>query len=57
MLDRLLKRVAELDALHTEEVKVHERTFGKRAAHLEALRALIREFSAVVAGIIAGTAS
>jgi len=54
MLDRLLKRLAELDALHAEEVKAHKRTWEKRTTHIEVVRAVIGEFAAAVAAIIAG---
>ena len=56
MLDRMLKRIADLEALQADEQKEHERTWKKRAGHTDVIRAVIGDFSAAVAAIIAGAA-
>jgi len=57
MLDRMLKRVADLEALQATEQKEHQRIWKKRAGHTDVIRAVIGDFSAAVAAIIAGEAA
>jgi hypothetical protein len=54
MLDGLLKRLGELDALHEAEVKDHQTIWKKRTGLTEIIRAVVGDFSAAVAAIIAG---
>jgi hypothetical protein len=54
MLDRLVKRVADLESSQADEIKAHHFAWTKRTAHTDVIRAVIGEFSAAITAIIAG---